>query len=39
VDIACEWLAEEGLIQRVSNPLRLTDKSKIEVDEAAYYLN
>lgn len=32
-----EWLADKGLIQKVPSPLRLTEKSRIEVDEAAYY--
>lgn len=37
VDIACEWLADEGLIQKLATPLRLTDKSRVDVEEAAYY--
>jgi RNA polymerase sigma factor (sigma-70 family) len=32
-----EWLADKGIVQKVSQPLRLTLKSHIEVDEAAYY--
>jgi hypothetical protein len=34
---AYEWLAEKGAIQRISTPLRLTEKSRVTVDEAAYY--
>jgi predicted nucleotidyltransferase len=34
---AYEWLADKGLIQKVSHPLRLTEKSRVTVDEAAYY--
>ena len=34
---AYEWLAEKGVIQQVSNPLRLIEKSRVTVDEAAYY--
>ncbi len=37
VDIACEWLADEGFLQRFATPLRLTDKSRVDVEEAAYY--
>jgi uncharacterized protein len=33
----CEWLADEGIIDKVGVPLRLTDKSIPTVDEAAYY--
>jgi RNA polymerase sigma factor (sigma-70 family) len=32
-----EWLADKGLIQKVSSPMRLTYKSQVTVDEAAYY--
>ncbi|MCX6044539.1 MAG: hypothetical protein NT075_05450 [Chloroflexi bacterium] len=32
-----EWLADKGILQKVSSPVRLTVKSQIEVDEAAYY--
>ncbi len=34
---ACEWLADEGLIQKVAVPTRITEKSRIDVEEAAYY--
>ncbi len=33
----CEWLADRGTIQKVPSPLRLTHKSQVTVDEAAYY--
>jgi|SRR5579871_5155809 len=36
-DMACEWLADEQYIQKVSSPLRLTEKSRVDVQEAAYY--
>jgi len=39
VDIACEWLADEGYLQKLATPVRLTDKSRIEVEEAAYYFS
>lgn len=32
-----EWLADKGIIQKVPSPLRLTQKSQVVVDEAAYY--
>jgi hypothetical protein len=32
-----EWLADKGIIQKVPSPLRLTHKSQVVVDEAAYY--
>jgi hypothetical protein len=32
-----EWLADRGIIRKVSAPLRLTEKSRVTVDEAAYY--
>lgn len=32
-----EWLADKGVVQKVPSPLRLTEKSRVEVDEAAYY--
>lgn len=34
---AYEWLADKGVIEKVSTPLRLTEKSRVTVDEAAYY--
>ena len=37
MDIACEWLAEEGYLQKLAAPVRLTDKSRVDVEEAAYY--
>jgi RNA polymerase sigma factor (sigma-70 family) len=35
--IVYEWLADKGIIQKVPSPVRLTPKSQIDVDEAAYY--
>jgi hypothetical protein len=34
---ACEWLAEKGIIEQVSSPLRLLKDSRIAVEEVAYY--
>jgi uncharacterized protein len=33
----CEWLVEKGIIQKMSQPIKLTLRSRIEMDEAAYY--
>jgi uncharacterized protein len=37
IDTACEWLADEEIIQKLSSPHRLTEKSRVDVQEAAYY--
>ena len=37
LDIAYEWLARKGIIQQVSTPAKLTLKSQVEIEEAAYY--
>jgi hypothetical protein len=37
VDSACEWLAHQEILQKVSTPLRLTERSHVDVEEAAYY--
>jgi hypothetical protein len=34
---AYEWLADRGIIQKVSAPVLLTEKSRVFLDEAAYY--
>jgi uncharacterized protein len=34
---AYEWLADQGAIHKISVPLRLTEKSRVAVEEAAYY--
>ncbi len=36
-DMACEWLADEGIIQKFAVPVRLTAKSRVAMEEAAYY--
>jgi hypothetical protein len=36
---ACNWLVEHGIIQRMVEPYRLTTRSRVQVDEAAYYYN
>ncbi len=37
VTIACEYLADRGLIGKASTPVRLTKKSNIEVEELAFF--
>ncbi len=37
VTTACEWLADKGIIRKVSSPLRLTEKSRVAFEEAAFY--
>jgi hypothetical protein len=37
IDSACEWLADQEIIQKLSAPVRLTEKSRVDVEEAAYY--
>lgn len=32
-----EWLADKGILQKVPSPIRLTEKSRVELEEAAYY--
>ena len=35
--MAYEWLAQRGLVEQVSTPLRLIPKSQVTVEEAAFY--
>jgi hypothetical protein len=37
VTIACEYLADQGLIGKVSTPARLTRKSNVQVQELAFF--
>jgi hypothetical protein len=37
LDSAYEWLADIDVIQKVSTPVRITEKSRVDVEEAAYY--
>jgi hypothetical protein len=39
VDTICEWLADEGFLRKLATPVRLTDKSRVNVEEAAYYFS
>jgi hypothetical protein len=37
LEFACEWLVQQGLIQKLAHPVRLTEKSRVQMDEPAYY--
>ena len=37
LSFAYEWLADQGVIQKVSAAVRLTEKSRVDMAEAAYY--
>ena len=39
LELACEWLAEKGVIEQFSAPVRLTKDSKVSVEEPAYYFD
>jgi hypothetical protein len=39
VGAACEYLAERGIIGKVSTPVHLTKKSHVQVQELAFYLS
>ena len=36
IDIACDWLAERGFLEKLALPIRLTKSSRVSVHEAAY---
>lgn len=38
LEAACEWLEQQGLVEKVSTPFKLTKKSRIDVEEPAYML-
>ena len=39
LDLACDWLADKGIVERVGIPMRLTKDSRVTVDEAGYYFS
>lgn len=39
LESACEWLEEQGQLEKVSAPFRITKKSRIDVEEPAYFLD
>ena len=38
-ELACEWLAQKGIIEQFSAPVRLTKDSQTSVEEPAYYFD
>jgi len=38
-DMACEWLSDEEIIHKFAVPVRLTTKSRVAMEEAAYYFS
>lgn len=38
LESACEWLEQNGLLEKVSAPFKMTKKSRIDVEEPAYFL-
>ena len=38
-ELACEWLAQKGVIEQFSAPIRLTKDSQTSVEEPAYYFD
>lgn len=37
LESACEWLERNGLIEKLSMPFKITNKSRVEVEEPAYF--
>ena len=37
LEAACEWLVRQEIVQKLSSPIHLTEKSRIEVEEPSYY--
>ena len=35
--LVCDWLSEQGILDKMAAPLRLTRKSQVTVEEAAFY--
>ncbi|MBL8817854.1 MAG: hypothetical protein JNL58_17645 [Planctomyces sp.] len=39
LESACEWLEQQGLLDKLSTPFKLTSRSREQVEEPAYYLD
>jgi hypothetical protein len=39
LESACEWLTDNGYVEKLSAPFRLTKKSRVDVEEPAYQIN
>lgn len=39
LESACEWLYDNGYVEKLSAPFKLTKKSRVDVEEPAYQIN
>ena len=39
LESACEWLEENGMLEKLSAPFKLTKRSRDDVEEPAYYMD
>ena len=39
LESACEWLERKGWLEKISAPFKITKKSRVEVEEPAYFLD
>lgn len=39
ISAVCEWMADQELITRLAVPVRLTERSRVDFEEAAYYFD
>ena len=39
LESACEWLADNGYVEKLSAPFKLTKKNRVDVEEPAYQIN
>ena len=37
IEAACEWLEREGIVEKLAMPFRITRKSRVDVEEPAYF--
>ena len=37
IESACEWLEREGIVEKLAMPFRITKKSRVDVEEPAYF--
>ena len=37
LESACEWMEQKGRLEKLATPFKLTTKSRVEVEEPAYY--
>jgi len=39
IESACEWLERQGIVEKLATPFKITKKSRIEVEEPAYFFD